>query len=82
MARFRDEISKGFVSVILACDMLSVLNYQHRLLFYMPFSFTFADIDECAAGVANCLPGQICFNTQGAFECRVDCQDGFRYDPA
>lgn len=39
------------------------------------------DVDECLAGVAKCLPGEICINTEGAFECRVECQDGFRYDP-
>ncbi|XP_076037180.1 uncharacterized protein LOC143022668 isoform X11 [Oratosquilla oratoria] len=39
------------------------------------------DIDECAGGVERCLPGQICVNTEGAFECRVECRDGFKYDP-
>ncbi|KAK7080216.1 hypothetical protein SK128_014535, partial [Halocaridina rubra] len=39
------------------------------------------DVDECLAGVASCMPGQICINTEGAFECRVECQDGFVYDP-
>ncbi|XP_071519923.1 uncharacterized protein [Panulirus ornatus] len=40
------------------------------------------DVDECAVGRASCLPGQVCLNTEGAYECRVECQDGFRYDPS
>lgn len=66
-------------------DLLNVYQSVHSVIHIPSFNdilnlFIFSDVDECAAGVANCLPGQICFNTHGAFECRVDCQDGFRYD--
>ncbi|KAL7646898.1 UNVERIFIED_CONTAM: hypothetical protein RMT77_002155 [Armadillidium vulgare] len=39
------------------------------------------DINECAEGISNCLPGQICVNTEGSFDCRVECRDGFKYEP-
>lgn len=40
------------------------------------------DIDECqSGGRAICLPGQICVNGPGSFECQVECRDGFIYDP-
>ena len=41
----------------------------------------FLDINECEAGKSDCMPGQICVNTDGSYECQVECRDGFKYDP-
>ena len=57
------------------------VNYLLSLTWQRTYVMKISDVDECTAGVARCMPGQVCFNTIGAFECRVECQDGFRYDP-
>lgn len=40
----------------------------------------FADVDECVEGLHGCLPEvEECRNTEGAYECDIQCRKGFTF---